>query len=152
MARLDLNRQTASTFRQRIQGIENDAQRQWGTMGPEKLIRHVTYLIEISLGEKHAEKIFVPVPSILLWYVFFAWFTQWPKGKFQAPPSFLPPEEGNLEDARAACMTAIERFVDQLELTPGQRGYSPLLGNIPLTKWARVHGIHLDHHLRQYGL
>ena len=152
MARLDLNRQTADAFIDRINSIHSLEQRQWGTMDPQKLLRHVTYLVEISLGEEKAEKIFMPMPSFLVWLLFFDWFTHWPKGKIDAPPAFFPEGKKTIEEAREQCIAAINRFCDQLEVAPDQTGFSPLLGTIPLHKWARVHGVHMDHHLRQYGV
>lgn len=152
MARIDLNSATRDSFVVRIEGIENDAQRQWGTMAPEKLLRHLTFMFEISLGEREPEKIFMPMPHIVVWYLFFEWFTNWPKGKIEAPPAFFPEPEGAVDIERAACIAGLQRFVDALETTPERTGFSPLLGHIPLRKWARVHGVHLDHHLRQYGV
>jgi len=153
MARLDLNRQTEGAFIARIAQIKSEAQRQWGTMGPEKLLRHLTHTFRVSLGEDAvADKIFVPLPRIVLWYLFFEWFTRWPRGKIQGPPSFFPEELGDLEGARADCIDALQRFVARLESHPQQKGFSPLLGDIPLTRWCRVHGVHLDHHLVQYGV
>jgi hypothetical protein len=43
-------------------------------------------------------------------------------------------------------------FVDELERSPDKTGVNPGLGRIPLTKWSRVHGVHNDHHLRQFGV
>lgn len=152
MAKLDLDASTAASFEARIGGIESESQRQWGTMSPEKLLRHLTFMFELSLGEREAEKIFIPMPRALTWLLFFEWFTNWPKGKIQAPPLFFPESEGDLEAERAACLAGLHRFVGQLNTHPEQMGFSPLLGNIALQKWARVHGVHLDHHLRQYGV
>ena len=152
MARLDLNQETASEFIARINKIETAEQRQWGTMEPQQLLRHLTYLFEISLGEKKAEKIFMPMPTFVIWLLFFDWFTNWPKGKLEAPDSFFPDGEESVEAARNNCTEALHRFCAQLESAPDNQGFSPLLGNIPLRKWARVHGVHMDHHLRQYGV
>lgn len=152
MANLDLDASTAASFEARIGGIESESQRQWGTMSPEKLLRHLTFMFELSLGEREAEKVFIPMPRALIWLLFFEWFTNWPKGKIQAPPMFFPEPDGNLEAERVACIAGLHRFIEALKAHPQQKGFSPLLGNIALQKWARVHGVHLDHHLRQYGV
>jgi len=152
MAKLDLNQETADTFAARLARIQDPAQRQWGTMPPDTLLRHLTFMFELSLGERTAEKVFIPIPRFLTWVVFFEWFTNWPKGKFKAPPPFFPAPEGDVNAEREVCIAALHRFVDTLNVHPEQTGYSPLLGTIPLRKWSRVHGVHLDHHLRQYGV
>lgn len=152
MAKLDLNESTAATFEERIGKIVDESQRQWGVMSPDKVLRHLTFMFELSLGEREAEKLFMPMPKAAMWYLFFEWFTNWPKGKFKAPATFFPEPGGDLEAERAACLAGLRRFVERLKSHPEQTGFSPLLGHIPLRKWARVHGVHMDHHLRQYGV
>lgn len=152
MARVDLNKDTSDDFVARLKAIASSEQRHWGRMTPEALMRHLTYMLQLSLGEVRAEKVFLPVPSVVLWYLCFEWFTTWPKGKLKAPPSFLPDGNENLEEARARCLAAMDRFTEALESNPESTAFTPLLGHIPLTKWARVHGVHMDHHLRQFGV
>jgi hypothetical protein len=152
MATIDLNRSSAEGFIRRLKAISTSEQRRWGALGPAALMRHLTYVFEASLGEQQAEKVFVPMPRFVLWYLFFVWFTRWPEGKIKAPESFCPDGEGALEEERARCIAALERFVGALEARPDRKGFSPLLGNIPLRRWSRVHGVHLAHHLRQYGV
>ncbi|MBX3178803.1 MAG: DUF1569 domain-containing protein [Candidatus Hydrogenedentes bacterium] len=152
MARIDLNPETAPEFVARIGRIQDGSQRQWGTLSPERMLRHLRHMFEVSLGDRPAEKVFVPAPGFLLWYLFFEWFTNWPRGRIKAPPGLFPEPEGGLDAEREACLAALRRFVAALEERPGATGYSPLLGHIPLRKWARVHGVHLDHHLRQFGV
>lgn len=152
MARVDLNRDSAPELARRLEGIRSPEQRRWGSLDPAPLLRHITFLLELSLGEREAPRVFVPVPAFVMWWLFFHWFTNWPGGKFKAPAPFFPEGEDDVEGARAECLAAMDRFVVRLETHPEQTGRSPLLGDIPLRKWARVHGVHLDHHLRQYGV
>lgn len=152
MAKLDLNPESAEDFKGRVAQIQSDEQRQWGKMSAEEAVRHLCFMLELSLGEQQGEKLPLPMPGFLLWVLFFNWFTDWPKGRFDAPANFLPAAQDDLEAARTTCMEAIDRFVAQLERSPEQTGFSPLLGHIPLRKWARVHGVHMDHHLRQFGV
>lgn len=152
MAKLNLNSESAAAFEARVAQIQSDDQRQWGKMSSEEMLRHLIFMLELSLGEQEGKKLPLPMPGFLMWVLFFNWFTNWPKAKFDAPPDFFPPSENDLEAARTTCSEAINRFVQQLESTPEQTGFSPLLGHIPLRKWARVHGVHMDHHLRQFGV
>jgi hypothetical protein len=152
MEHLDLNSSTADAFVRRIEAITSPDQRRWGTLDPAPLMRHLTYVFEVSLNERPREKLFVPMPGFVAWQLFFVWFTKWPEGKIKAPESFMPEGDGELEEERAHCIAALHRFLEALSIDPDQKGYSPLLGNIPLRRWARVHGVHLNHHLRQYGV
>ena len=152
MTPLDLNPSTADTFIQRLSAITSPDQRRWGTLEPAALMRHLTCVFEISLSERPPEKLFMPMPGVVLWLLFFVWFTTWPEGKIKAPESFMPDGEGDLEEERVRCTAALHRFLERLAAEPEKKSYSPLLGNIPLRRWARVHGVHLNHHLRQYGV
>lgn len=152
MAKLDLNPDTASAFVDRLQAVEGDVQRQWGTLSAAAMMRHLNYSLELSLEEVAPPKVFMPMPGIVAWYLFFVWFTDWPKGKITAPPEFLPEGEEELDPARQQCIAAVERFVERLGVSPERKAYTPLLGNIPLRKWARLHGVHMDHHLRQFNV
>ncbi len=152
MAAIDLNRASAKDFIRRLEAINSSEQRRWGTLEPAALMRHLAYVFEASLNEQRPEKVFVPLPRFVLWYLFFVWFTQWPEGKIKVPGSFCPDGDGALEEERARCIAALGRFLEALESTPDRKGFSPLLGNIPLRRWSRVHGVHLAHHLRQYGV
>lgn len=152
MAKLDLDRSTVAAFAARFQSIQSETQRVWGTMPPEKMMRHVTFLLELSLGEQEGEKVFMPFPRFVIWTLFFDWFTNWPQGKLKAPAVFFPEPDGAVDAERERLTAALYRFVDALEATPDRTGFSPLLGHIPLRDWARVHGVHTDHHLRQFGV
>ena len=152
MAFLDLNPTTADAFIQRISAIKSPDQRRWGTLDPAALMRHLTCVFEVSLNERIPEKLFVPMPGFVAWQLFFVWFTKWPEGKIKAPKSFMPDGDGKLEEDRARSLAALHRFLEQLAADPNQKSYSPLLGNISLRRWSRVHGVHLNHHLRQYSV
>lgn len=152
MTNLELSRETAADFVRRLEAIHSQHQRRWGTLDPAPLMRHLNHVVEVSLGEHTPERVFIPIPRIALWYLFFVWFTRWPEGKIKAPDSFCPEGEGELEEERARCIATLWRFVDALEKNPERRAFSPLLGSITLRRWARVHGVHLAHHLRQYGV
>jgi hypothetical protein len=151
LAKLDLDRASVDGFAARFRAIHADTPRLWGSMAPELMMQHVLYMVELSLGERKPEKLFVPIPRFITWTLFFNWFTNWPKGKIKAPPSFFPTPEGDVEKVRNELLSGLYRFVDALDAKPGQTGFTPLLGDINLQKWARVHGVHMDHHLRQFG-
>lgn len=152
MAKRDLNEHTATEFEERIRRITDASQRQWGALTPVQLLRHLTFMFELSLGEREEKKVFLPMPRTLFWLVFFNWFTNWPKAKIKAPDQFLPEPEGDLEAERDACIAGLRRFVAQVHANPEQTAFNPLLGDIPLRKWARLHGVHMNHHFRQYGV
>ena len=46
---------------------------------------------------------------------------------------------------------AMEQFVDALDGEPDRIAVHPAFGDLTLRKWAKLHGKHFDHHLRQFG-
>jgi hypothetical protein len=152
MATYDLDRTTLAFFHQRVSRLTAATARRWGTMDVTRALRHLTFMIEVSLGEQVVPDRTVPVVRDLLYLVFFRWFTTWPKGRFKGPAYTCPPPQGDFEVERAAIVDGMWRFVDLLEREPDRVAVNPGLGPLALTKWSRVHGVHLDHHLRQFGV
>jgi hypothetical protein len=152
MATYDFDRTTLSFFHERVSRLTATTPRRWGTMDVCRALRHLTFIFEMSLGEQVVPDKTVPVLRDVLYVVFFRWFTNWPKGKLKGPAYTCPPPQGGFDVERAAVVDRMWRFVDLLEREPDRTALNPGLGPIPLTKWSRVHGVHLDHHLRQFGV
>ena len=74
----------------------------------------------------------------------------WPKGKIKAPQVFFP-EPGEIESERAKCLGAMARFIEATEREPGRMGLHPVFGSLTLKAWQRLHGLHFEHHLTQFG-
>jgi hypothetical protein len=152
MATYDLDRTTLSFFHERLSRLTAATPRQWGTMDLARALRHLTFTFEMSLGEQVVPDKTIPVVRDLIYLVFFRWFTTWPKGRPKGPAYLCPPAQGEFESERAAVVDRMWRFVDLLEREPDRCAVNPGLGPIALTTWSRVHGVHLDHHLRQFGV
>lgn len=153
MATVLLTRPTAGHFTARLNAVSPNSQRKWGSMTPHDLMAHLRRAIEVSLGDHPVEDKSVPVVRDFLRFMIFQAIptTMWPKGKIKAPPVFLAPPQGSFEEERRKLDAAIDRFVATAEEDPERLGPNPLLGPLPLTYWARIHGRHFDHHLRQFG-
>nr|MBP8128283.1 DUF1569 domain-containing protein [Candidatus Hydrogenedentota bacterium] len=133
--------------------IHSVSQRQWGTLTPEGLMRHLRASVEISLGEgPKTRSLGIPIVSTVVRYLFFHWFTRWPGGTIKAPASFTPPAEGALDEERDALLRAMDRFLDAVDSEPERLAPNMLLGPQPLRYYGRIHGVHFQHHFRQYGV
>ena len=152
MATYDLDRTTLAFFHERLSRLTAATPRQWGTMDLPRTLRHLTFTFEMSLGEQVVPDKTIPVVRDLVYLVFFRCFTNWPKGRLKGPAYTCPPAQGGFDAERAAVSDRMWRFVDSLEREPDREALNPGLGHIPLTTWSRVHGVHLDHHLRQFGV
>jgi len=156
MAGLDLNADTAADFVARINQIESSEQRLWGKMEPAQMLAHLDFMFQVSLGQAPIKAIYIPIAGTLFYVLFFRVFTTWPKGAFKAPKKFFPQpaHEGHdpLEQQRQACLDNLQRFVQALTQNPKARAPHPFLGQITLQRWSRIHGTHIDHHLRQFSV
>jgi hypothetical protein len=152
MAIILFNHNAAPAFFARIQAVAADQPPRWGKLDAPRMMRHLRFTFELSLGEVEAEDMSNPLTRTVLKKLFFEWFTNWPKGRIKAPVYFTPPADGDLEAERTALYPVIERYLQALADTPERKTLSPLLGPVPLSYWAVIHGVHTHHHLKQFGV
>jgi hypothetical protein len=147
-----LTAETSARFRERLGGIDSDTPRQWGSLSPAGLMAHLTVIFEFSLGESEGQDIGNALTRMRLmrWFIIHA--MPWPRAKIKAPPAFTPEPEGTFEQERDRCLAALDRFVKARGENPDRIERSPLLGDMPLRHWSALHGRHLDHHMRQFGV
>jgi oxepin-CoA hydrolase / 3-oxo-5,6-dehydrosuberyl-CoA semialdehyde dehydrogenase len=152
MAAMVLNRRTLALFTVRINAIRPDAERLWGEMTPARMLAHLTRSIEISLGEYPVKDRSLPlVRSLLRWWVFHP-RRDWPEGKIKSPADWTPEPTESFTEERAKLLQAMDRFLAAAAREPGRKTVSPLFGPLTLEYWRLVHGKHIDHHLRQFGV
>lgn len=151
MPRIDLNAETLPDFERRVAGLAPDAERRWGTMSVARMFAHLRIIFEISLEERPAKDESRPWLMPILWVLMFEWWTNWPTGIVKASPQFLDDSAEDAERERQALLQLMRRFVARAEQAPERLVLEPMLGRVSLAKWRRIHGIHTDYHLRQFG-
>lgn len=153
MAIRDLTRGNLSWFREALSRIQTEQQRRWGGLSPAGVMAHLRYGVECSLenGPKVPD-LSTPVLRVVFRWVFFDWFTDWPKGKIKAPKELTPDPQFDLETERQKLFDAMEQFLDELERSPDRKAVNAILGPLPLRYFSHVHGVHFRHHMRQYGV
>lgn len=140
-------------FTDRINSITAETERRWGTMSAPKMLRHLRLAFEASLDEVEAEDRSNFLTRTVLRYIVFHLWTNWPKGKIKVPGNLTPEPDGDLGFERGRLFAAAERYLDALEEDPTRPGgVHPLFGRQTIGYWSRVHGVHMDHHLRQFGV
>lgn len=151
MARIDLDSTTLPDFLRRVETLEPTAERRWGTMNVARMFAHLRITFEISLEERAAKDESWPLLLPVLWVLLFEVWTDWPKGKIKASPQFLDDDAEDVEQERNLLMEAMRRFIARAEREPERLVLEPMLGRVSLKKWRRIHGVHVDYHLRQFG-
>ena len=58
----------------------------------------------------------------------------------------------DVEAERSQLLDSMRRFVESSESDPERVTLEPMLGRVSLEKWRRIHGVHSDYHLRQFGV
>lgn len=152
MSWVPLEKDTMIDFIRRIEKIELGNAPLWGKMNTAEMFRHVRRMIEISLDEyKIVDKSNVISRLILrpLVFGFLPWSKGMPNG---APEDYHPKPSGNAEFEKEVLVKAMYRFIDELEVKPDIIRISEGFGPVSLTYWSKMHGKHIDHHLKQFGV
>ena len=151
MARIDLDSATLPEFERRVKAVASTKHRQWGTMSLAQMFAHLRIVFEISLEEREAKDESRAWLMPILWILLFRIWTNWPHGKIKASRQFLDDSAEDVEAERSQLIESMRRFVERSESDPERVVLEPMLGRISLKKWQRVHGLHSDYHLRQFG-
>jgi len=139
-------------YRARLDALTAETPREWGTMMPNAMLRHLRYMFDLSLEREKARDVSLMGVRRLIYWCFFRKFTTWPGGKIKAPSYFMPSDVGSFEDERSKLIEVIQAFLVQTVESPARTGVTPLLGPMTMTEWTCIHGAHCDHHLRQFGV
>ncbi len=151
MARIDLDSGTLAEFERRVNAVRSTNERLWGKMTLAQMFAHLRIIFEISLEERAVKDESRAWLMPIVWILLFQIWTDWPKGKIKASPQFLDDSAGDIEAERFQLIESMRRFVKRSESDPGRIVLEPMLGRVSLKKWRRVHGVHTDYHLRQFG-
>lgn len=152
MNKFSLVRENLPMIRHRLAALTPDSRRRWGALEPAPLLRHLRAALEMSLGDFECPdgSNFFTRSFLVRWLVLEV--LSWPKGKIKVPEQLTPTGSGSLEEELRLLEEALDRFVSTAEQEPERMANHPLFGPQPLSRWARFHGRHLEHHFQQYGL
>ena len=141
---------SAEELKQRMAQLSPETKRLWGKMSPAQMLAHCSVGMEVSLGDRLMQQVWL--------------------GKLfgkRAKASMLSgkPMGRNLPTDKAYVMTGeleleVERqklagFIDRFQ-TGGPEGCTKgphsFFGLLTPEEWAELNYLHLDHHLRQFGV
>lgn len=135
-------------FRKRAQSLTAGTQPTWGKMSVDQMLHHCNLSLAESLGEYKAERSIKWIPQVLVrWLILNG---PWGKGAPTRPDMFVA--EGQRFDFAAEQKRTLD-MIDRFTAFPLEREW-PRSANFPMTgkHWSQLHGRHLDHHLRQFGV
>lgn len=139
---------------ERLRRVKPDSQRQWGKMTPHQMICHLKDSFKSCIGEREVKgrKSNFLTRSVVRWIALYAPL-KWPHGIKTMPENDqerggTPPEDFQRDLEALAVM--IERVSSTRRDFQWQR--HPLFDQMSERDWSRWGYLHVDHHLRQFGV
>jgi len=134
---------------QRLDALDSDTPRLWGTMTPAQMLLHCRKQIGLGTGEVRSKRLY-PAPIQWLIKQTIGFLIPWSKNLPTAPAMVSTKEDGlDFQTELTELKNTINGFV-ALPENAALSGH-PIFGNMTKEEWGRIIYKHLDHHLRQFG-
>ena len=138
----------------RLRQVNSNSQRRWGKMTPHQMICHLNDSFKSVIGERElkGDKSNLLTRTVVRWLALYAPL-KWPHG--------VPTMAENDQERGGTPPEDFQRDLDGLvsmidRVTRAQRdfqwGRHPLFAEMSERDWQRWAYLHVDHHLRQFGL
>ena len=137
----------------RLRQIGPDSQRRWGKMSAHQMICHLNDSFKGVMGERSISSASKLLPGTLMkWFALYVPL-RWPHG-IPTMPEMNQDVGGTKPVAFETDVRELEMLVDRI--TRQSRDFEwhrhPLFGAMPDREWLRWGYLHMDHHLRQFGV
>jgi hypothetical protein len=137
----------------RLKLLRPDCTRRWGRMSAHQMVCHLSDAFRMVTHQKAASPATGLVQSTLIkWIALYLPF-KWPPG-VPTRPEMDQEFEGTKPGDFAADLTELESLLESV--TAVRTGYDwpahPIFGRMSESAWMRWAYLHVDHHLRQFGL
>lgn len=136
----------------RLGNLSSDSQARWGTMTPTAMLSHLVFTFEMGSGKQSVEDQSTLLTRTVVRFVACDLLKRFPRGRVQVDPKMTPEPKGPFEEERKRVIAAMNEFLDAIDKEPKRRIIHPAFGSMTLEYSARVQGIHVDHHLQQFGV
>jgi Protein of unknown function (DUF1569) len=142
----------------RLQKIQPSSQRLWGRMTAHSMICHLADSFRVTIGAKPWTTARISVTPIPLPRRFVKWVAldvpiAWPRG-LQTRPEVDPEKNGTPPIDLEADVQELYRLLDRFTRRPRDFEWQPhpMFGLMADADWMRWGYLHMDHHLRQFGV
>jgi len=140
----------AEELKQRMAKLTPETQRQWGKMAPAQMLAHCSAAMEVSVGDKVMRqvligKIFGKIAKANI-------LSGRPmRRNMPTDKNFLVKDDRDLNVERQRLATLIDRFQTGGRDKCTKHPHS-FFGTMTPEEWSALNYIHLDHHLKQFGV
>ena len=144
---------TIASLLPRINALTPDSQRLWGSMSTGQMLTHCTDQLQIVLGEKPVDKLGNAMTRWLAKWVALNLPMRMPKNIKTIPEldpnKQLVTQPGDFANDRKNLLSALSRLQNVPESQPINH---PIFGSLSKAEAIKLSCIHLDHHMRQFGV
>ena len=140
----------ANELKQRMAQLTPETQRQWGKMGPAQMLAHCSAAMEVSVGDKVMRQIFLG--KLFGKRAKASMLSGKPMGRnLPTDKAYVVIDDRDLNLERQRLVVFIERFHTggPEQCTKLQHSF---FGVMTPEEWSAMNYIHLDHHLKQFGV
>jgi uncharacterized protein DUF1569 len=145
--------QTREEIIRRLQAIRSDSTRRWGRMTSHQMICHLADSFRGVIGEKPLTMAPSPLPRGIVRWIALDLPLAWPKD-LKTRPEMDQNVGGTPPTEFGADLAALHALFDLF--TGSTRPYAgrshPIFGPMSDADWLRWGYLHMDHHLRQFGV
>jgi oxepin-CoA hydrolase/3-oxo-5,6-dehydrosuberyl-CoA semialdehyde dehydrogenase len=141
-------------FPKLLDQIHPDLEAQWGVMGPQHMVEHLSMVMMISNGRAQASP-FYEEEKLQKNYIRIIENKNLLKRNTKAPilPTEAPPLHfKSMEEAKGKLLKNMALFFDHFDENPEIKYMHPAFGMLNFEEWAYFHAIHSKYHLEQFGL
>ena len=141
---------TAEELKQRMAKLMPESQRLWGKMSAAQMLAHCSVAMEVSLGDRVLRQVWLG--KLFGKRAKASMMSGKPIGRnMPTDKAYLVKDERDLNLERKKLEGLIDRF--QAGGPEGCRNHShSFFGPMTPEEWSELNTIHLDHHLRQFGV
>lgn len=137
----------------RLREVRPDSAGRWGRMSAHGMVCHLGDALRMALGERRVTPATGPLQrTVLKWIALYAPLP-WPRGVRTSPE--IDQEASGTEPAGfTADVARVEALVEAFTAPGGRldRRVHPVFGGMSEAAWLRWGYVHMDHHLRQFGI
>lgn len=140
-------------IQRRLKTVTPDCTRRWGRMSPHQMICHLSDSFLAVTGRKHVSMATSPWHrTVIKWIALYAPLP-WPQG-VPTRPEMDQEIEGTKPGDFAADLADLESLLERITIVGKDYDWPahPIFGRMSESAWKRWAYLHVDHHLRQFGL
>lgn len=137
-------------FIARINSLSKESQPLWGKMTVEQMLSHCQAPIDVAFGDLQLRSNFV---MRLMGKLFKNKILKSSEFKKNSPtaPDFIRKNDYNFESTKAELIRKFAKFAE-LGHQSIKSNKHPFFGEMTYDEWDKLHSMHLDHHLKQFGV